>query len=457
MADVNSKDTKRDGHRAEWRSILDDPDVVRWHRGFGSENTADERGRILYRYCVIHITTPSKLASKAQDGNAGRRAVRDQLEDFCSRLLLPHKPSDHREDDGDPTSVETCGRGHRRGYVDNYAKAVRSFVQSLDVELGKLRLGRGADEMEKGESEGDVENEHVPTQAEMPAILSTATMRGRVCVALVGFATLRPETLGSRKAKNGLVLADLPDVKVLPGNREHPRGVVSIARKPTLVKVRKELSKVRRKYVVFLIGEGCGHLQAYLQDRVDHGETLGPSSPIVVPGPGFDRKGRPDGLRGSCFLTTQAISKDIRDAIRGAGLRCRPYALRKYGAGALQSACRAGKLTELDREFFLGRKGAITLVYTHHHELPEEKVEELRGAFNAAAPYLSERASRPVQQEGAEAFAHKFVGWMESLAKSEGDNVKMGDIAEEFERVGAEIRALLKAQSGERSVSRRAT
>src|SRR5439155_24971345 len=115
------------------------------------------------------------------------------------------------------------------------------------------------------------------------------------------------------------------------------------------------------------------------------------NSPVVRPDYNYERRGRPTEMRGALFVGRQGICQEIREALRVQGLFVRPYVLRSYAADAFLSAQREGKMTDIDREFFLGRKGAITSVYTVHKELPASGVEEMRRAFAKCEAYFGAR------------------------------------------------------------------
>ncbi len=52
-----------------WKRWLEDPEIARWHGklALSSELTADERLRVLVRYCDAVGTTPAQLVKRAQD------------------------------------------------------------------------------------------------------------------------------------------------------------------------------------------------------------------------------------------------------------------------------------------------------------------------------------------------------------------------------------------------------
>jgi hypothetical protein len=385
---------------ANWRKWLEDHDIRRWHDNLAmnSPSTADERLKLLSRYCRLHDTTPAKLAGRAKD-SGGPRAVHEQLQDFVVRIHKPHKPSDHGEDDAEEASRDRCRRGHTPGYLAQYVKAVRSWMDHNDVTLRRVRTG-------DANSAPTVENEVPITPEQLQQVLAAASPRGRVVVSLVGLAGLRPESLGMRRAEDGLVLEDLPDLEI-EGRRVRLRAV------PAQVMVRRGLSKVRRRYFSFLPSEACKYLTDYLGHRLARGEQLTPKSPLIRPDYNYERRGRPDDLRGRGFLTTQAISAEIRDALRACALIQRPYALRGYFIQRLESAERDGKIPQIDRLFFSGRNEAIDLRYSHFKNLPQTTVEEMRRVYKACEPYFGTRRDSVEEglqvEELSEALAEMFL------------------------------------------------
>jgi integrase len=241
--------------------------------------------------------------------------------------------------------------------------------------------------------------------------LGAAGIRGRVIISFVAFSAVRPEVLGTQRADDGLRLGDLPDLEI-------DGRSVRIRRTPAQITVRRSLSKVARKYVTFLPAEGCKYLLEYLENRLGRGEELRPDSPVVRPDYSYETRGRPEGMRGSNFLGRQGVSQEIREALRGQGLAVRPYVLRAYAASALLSAQREGKITDIDREFFLGRKGAITSVYTVHKDLPAAKIDEMRKQFAACEPYLGAKPQAAEVPATDLREIRAMVDWMRGFRES---------------------------------------
>jgi integrase len=322
----------------------------------GSPLTAEERLRVLGRYCELQGTTPQALVALGRNPDGGRRAIEDQLMDFVARLRAQAKSP---------------------GYVENYVKAVKGWLLFNEVAL--VRRIRVGDTRQTPTLEG----ERIPTKAELHGALAVASERGKVILALCAFSGLRPEVLGNKHGTDGLRLGDLPDLEVREGR-------ASFNRFPARVAVRRELSKVRRPYFTFLPDQGCRYLASYLEKRMAGGEVLGPDSPVVRVELRRERHGRPAGtpVHGSTHLVTSAITKEIRRAL-WTQVKMRPYVLRSYFATNLEMAERNGKMTQGDRKFFMGRAGDIDRRYTTGKaRLPPEVIEEMRKAYAASQGYL---------------------------------------------------------------------
>ncbi len=95
------------GRPAKWRTLLEDDEVRRWYDqlSLGSVTTAEERIRVLGRYCESIRMTPRQLAELGRDANGGRRKIEDGLMDFVARM--------HR-------------KGKSPGYISNILKVVKS-------------------------------------------------------------------------------------------------------------------------------------------------------------------------------------------------------------------------------------------------------------------------------------------------------------------------------------------
>lgn len=346
------------GRPPKWVPLLDDPDVRRWHDqlALGSITTAEERIRVLGRFCEEIGMTPRQLADLGKEDNGGRRRAEDLLMDFVARA--------HRQK-------------LSPGYIENYVKVVKSWLLFNEVALvRKIMIGdRGATPT--------LADERIPTKQELHGALSVADERGKVIISLCAFSGVRPEVLGNRKGTEGLRVKDLPELDVKDGR-------VVFRRVPTMIRVRRELSKNRRAYFTFAPMQACRYIASYLERRIARGETLNQDSSIIRVSLRRERQGRPTGagLHGSEFLATSGLTKEIRKFL-WTQVKLRPYVLRSYFDTNLELAERNGKMTLSDRKFFMGRAGDIDRRYTTGKaRLPDDVIEAMRKAFEESSSFL---------------------------------------------------------------------
>jgi hypothetical protein len=346
---------------AGWRKLLEDDDVRRWHENLarGSQATAVERARVLYRFLQAHDMTPRALVDLAR---RDRRRVEDVLSDFVGALLK---------------------EGKSPGYVENYLKAVRSWLEYNEIKLvRKIKIGNRADTP-------TIEDERVPTVDELRTLLCYAGERARCSIGFMAFAGLRPEVLGNERGTDGLRIVDLPELKV-------EKGQVSFTKVPPMVVVRASLSKIRKRYFTFLASEGCEYLKAYLEKRLAAGEELTPESAVIAVTPGYEEMGKTSTNRGSKFIASRNVTREVREAIRPR-FKWRPYVLRAYFDTQLLVAENHGKISHAYGQFFMGHKGDMEARYTTNKgRLPDEVVEDMRASLRKCEEYLS---TRPTSRE----------------------------------------------------------
>ncbi|MEM2904802.1 MAG: site-specific integrase [Candidatus Bathyarchaeia archaeon] len=339
----------------KYTHLLDDEDVRRWHENLAAKSlvTAGVYLRGLGLYCEKNDTTPREILEKARrDG----KAFRDGFSDFVRAL--------ERE-------------GKAGSYIVRFKKVLRSWLAYNGVQE-KLKVNI------RGEGETPtIAEERVPSHEEMAKILRKASSRARVSVSLMAFGGLRPESLGNFNGTDGLRLKDLPELELKPGS-------VGFLKMPTMLVIRRSLSKAGHQYFVFLPREATVYIREHLEERLRRGERLTGESPLL----GLD----PRGVRRNSFMRSSLVSRDIREAIRGAGFTWRPYILRAYCATAFDIAEAKGLISHPWRQFFMGHKGDIEARYsTNKGRLPPEMVEEMRAAYARCEPLLSTMA-QPLEQ-----------------------------------------------------------
>lgn len=339
---------------------MKDNDFRRWFENLarGSEHTARVRARDLFRFLREQDMTPESIVKLARED---RSKVEDLLMDYVTEL-------------------------HRKklspGYMENYLKAVKSWMSFNGIELvRKIKIGNSG-------ATPTLEDERVPTREELRQLLLYADERGRCSICLMAFAGLRPESIGDLNGVDGLEVRDLPEMEI--GGSE-----VTFKAIPTKMLVRPNLSKTRKKYSTFLIDEGCQNIKAYLEKRMALGEDIGLNSPIISVKQGYEEAG----FRGKSetrHVTTKTVTKEIRDAMRPK-FRWRPYVLRAYFDTQLLLAENHGKISHAYRQFLMGHKGDIEARYTTNKGiLPTNVIEDMRQSLLKCEEYLS---ARPVGRE----------------------------------------------------------
>ncbi len=343
--------------KARWAYLLEEEDFGRWYRNLamGSEYTAKERARVLYRFLVRHDMTPRSVAEFAKKDP---RKVEDLLMDFVSTL--------HQE-------------GKAPGYIESYLISVKSWLNFNGVRLvRRIKVGNT-------NHTPTIDDERIPTPAELLQILSYASARGRCSISFMAFAGFRPQVLGNMNGKDGLKIRDFSEIEIEGKS-------VKFTKIPTRVKVRSSLSKTKNKYFTFLTSEGCDYLKAYLEKRLAMGEELTPDSAIISIKTGHENTGfRKHVENPSGHVVTKTITKEIRDAMRPR-FKWRPYVLRSYFDTQLLVAENNGKISHTYRQFFMGHKGDIEARYTTNKgRLPDAVIEDMRRTFINSEEYLSTR------------------------------------------------------------------
>jgi hypothetical protein len=346
--------------KPRWSYLLEeDSDFRRWHENLarGSTVTANERARVLYRFLTSQGMNPKELVERAK---RNRREVEDLLSDFIGEQLKD---------------------GKSPGYLENYLKSVRSWLNYNEVRLvRRIKVGNR-------NLTPTIEDERVPIKKELRQILNYADERGKCSIALIAFSGLRPQVLGNADGK-GLEIRDFPELKI--GDHEATFAVV-----PSRINVRSELSKTKCKYFTFLPNEGCEYLKAYLEKRISNGETLEPNSAVIAVKTGYEDTGLGEN-RTTQHVSTKTITKEIRDAMRPR-FKWRPYVLRAYFDTQLLVAENHGKISHAYRQFFMGHKGDIEARYTTNKgRLPPAVIEDMRQSSLKCEEYLS---TRPVSRE----------------------------------------------------------
>jgi hypothetical protein len=257
-------------------------------------------------------------------------------------------------------------KGRAGSYIESTVKAVKSWTLHHGIRLTlpvKIRATTATPTLA---------DERTPTQDELRRIYLSSTSRDRVMCALMAHCGLRPEVMGNYLGTDGLRIRDIPDLKF-------EEGAAQFTTIPAMVVVRPELSKAGHRYFTFLSEEGCGYLKDYLEERIRSGEVLEPGTDVLHPK-----------TAGKNFIRTINIGDGVRNSIRTAGYKWRPYVLRAYFDTQLLLAESKGKVAHDYRVFWMGHKGSMEARYTTNKgRLPKDLIDDMREAYKRAEPFLS--------------------------------------------------------------------
>ncbi len=363
--------------------LFEDPDVKRWYNNLarGSQGTADVYLRRIGSFCKNLDTNPKKLAALSE------------LEIY--NLMLDHVSSMEKS-------------GYTGSYIESVIKCVKSWLAHNGKEIRRKIKIKDARESPS------LKNERVPTKEELKRVFLSGDKKARVASVLVAHSGLRLEVLGNYTGKDGLTIGDMPEIKI-------QNGIVTFERKPTVIVVRRELSKAGHQYFTFLSEEGCGYLQDYLEERIREGEGLSPESPVITPK-----------LKMKPFIRSTNIGDTIRVPLRAAGFDWRPYVLRCYFDTQLMLAESKGLVLRDYRGFWMGHKGDIENRYTTNKQrLPESVVEDMRAAYARSEEFLQTKMSEETTEEKLKGiFRRQFLS-VAGFGKGEIEDMDVISFSEE--------------------------
>ncbi|MEM3451537.1 MAG: site-specific integrase [Nitrososphaerales archaeon] len=357
--------------KAKYVRLLEDADVKRWFENLAAKSivTATVYLRTLGLYCELNETDPKAVLKVART-----KAFRDDFTDFIRRL--------ERE-------------GKAGSYLSRFKKVLNSWLSYNGINV-KLKVNI------RGESDTPrIANERVPNKEELDRIIRMATPRGRVSIALMAFSGLRPESIGNYDGSDGLKLGDFVEAEIREDGIEFNKI-------PSMLVIRKSLSKARHQYFTFIPQQTITYIKEYLEERVKQDEELSKDSPLL----GFD----PRGVKKNKFLRTTLVARDIREAILRAGFKWRPYVLRAYCDTNMIIAESKGKISHPYLQFIMGHKGDIEARYsTNKGVLPPDMIEDMRKAYKECEPFLS-TATQPLEQSSI--IKEAKIEALKSMAKS---------------------------------------
>ena len=371
---------------AKYGHLLEDDDVRRWFENLQARSviTATVYLRSLGLYCVLNRTTPKEILRAASS-----KGFRDGFTDFVRRL----------ERDGKAGS-----------YIVRFKKVLHSWLAYNEINV-KLKVNIS------GEYDTPtIVDERIPSKEELDKIIRMGTPRARVPIALMAFSGLRPESLGDYGGTDGVRITDLIET-TLSGKK------VWVSQIPTVVLVRKNLSKARRPYFTFIPEQGITYIKEYLEERVKRGEKLAKDSPLL----GFDGRGN----RRNKFLRTTLVARDVKEAILKAGFSWRPYVLRAYFDTNMIIAESKGKIAHPYVQFMMGHKGDMEARYsTNKGRLPPDMIEDMREAYKRSQDYLQTTKAEVGEEKIKETFKKQLLA-VAGFGEEEIAKYDMGNMTDE--------------------------
>ena len=370
--------------KPKYLNLLKDDKVKRWYENLKAKSalTASVYLRGLGYYCELEKTKPNEIIQ-----NIAKPDFKDAFMDFIRKMEK---------------------NGYTGSYIARFKRVLRSWSRfnGIDVKL---------DVNIKGENESPtLDNERVPNKEELSRLLRKATSRGRVSISIMAYAGLRPESLGNYEGTDGLRLKDIKGLRLSEN--------IEFDKIPVMVSVKSLLSKARHQYFSFMGEEGATYIKEYLEERRRAGEELDYDSPLL-----YFSVGK---VRHNSFLRTTLITRDIRDAIQGAGLKMRPYVLRAYFSTALDIAESKGLISHPWRQFIMGHKGDIEARYSTNKRLPPDMIDEMRTSYQKCTKYLETRISE-VSEDNAKLFLEQQLLSAVGYKQEEIEKIDLASISNE--------------------------
>jgi len=305
-------------------------------------------------------------------------------------------------------------------YISNCVKPLKSWLEFNGITIQQRIKIPGRGELTR------VADERPPMPEELARILNAADLRAKVACSLVAFTGVRLEVLGDFLGDDGLQIRDFPEMVI-------ENGVVDFEKTPTMVIIRKTLSKTKNQFFTFLCSEGCEYLKQYLEWRIRRGENPQPKSALISP--------QMLKLAGQ-HIRTINIGDLMRKPIRNAGFQWRPYVFRRYFDTRLMIAESDGLIIRDWRVFWMGHKGDMEATYTVNKQLSEDVIEKMREAYaKAAEKYLMTVKKETVTKETiVKTFNEQFLR-MAGYSDEEIDQLDLESLSPQ------EIQDLIKKKS----------
>jgi len=413
-------DRQRKKGQSKFGVFLDrDKNLQRWYNNLkrGSEYTADVYFRRICNFCTEIRITPDEFQKLPQ------KEIEEKAQDYVNGLEETVRPN---------------GKHYAPQYIDSNLKAIKSWADWNNKKITKKIKIANTNQTPT------LEDEQSPTPEQLAMVLyaPTTDTRTRASIALIAMAGGRLQVQGNKNGTDGLLIRDFPDLKILTDESGRQKEVAFV-QFPAQIIVRAPLSKTRKQYFTMVIEECAALLKTYLDQRISEGEVLTNDSPIITVSP--DAKKIVRNLYNiddkEPFLSTNNVSKHIRNAMRAVGIPYRPYVWRSYFDTRLMHAESQQLITHAYAQFFMGHKGDIERTYTLNKlRLPPDVMEGIREAAKRVQKVIQTRVSKEdiVTVEDAKALGKET--WFLSLGFTREEIQKL----DMLHREGPELQAVLR-------------
>jgi hypothetical protein len=218
----------------------------------------------------------------------------------------------------------------------------------------------------------------VLNKLELSQVIGAAIPRCRVSIVLLAFSGIGSRSLGSSEGTEGLQLSDFLESDITSSGLRFDEY-------PAIFTIRTILHKGRAHGYACICEEGLIYINEYLGQRMQEGEVLYPSSPLIR---GSCRR-RPSTLMQNLFLPTIQIENEIHRAFISTGFLWKPHILRNYFESNLGLARKNKQITDQELKFLLGHSTRIRESSSHMDRFTPSLLHRIRQAYNAGKPYLS--------------------------------------------------------------------
>ncbi len=172
--------------RGSSKKLLEaDENVARWHTNLArsSQLTANSRIRRLSLFYKNTGITPAEMVATGRESSM---KAEDMILDYV-------------------TWMES--QKYAPGYIEDVVKALKSWLTYNYVDI------RRKIKMANARIPVTLEDEQVPTPAQLESIMNTADPRTRACMSLMAFAGLQPQVIDNHDGTNGLRASDVKGLR----------------------------------------------------------------------------------------------------------------------------------------------------------------------------------------------------------------------------------------------------